>query len=346
MGKSRNLYLRAEFREAEAVKEAIAPHLAIRVHLTLSGGGAGHSFTVPDYVSEILIDHAEAYFYWHSGDQAFGNNSFIGRGSLDDTSYLGSVHVTGNPIECVFWVPLPLVTLSRIENLRKGQKARFWMTLRVLGHYNLIIGAFEPHGSNKTSTPVTRGELEQARIQESINVPFTVQSLPLTEGRSGTAKNIEIEKSKWAEDILPALGYGSWRVYEIPLTEVSRVSEIDDELDAAVKQFNDGDWRGSLSKSRVVVEAIRPYVQKYANPVYTDDKGGSTEKKLDEFTTSFSELAEKMMSFQSKVFKILSAGSHKLPEGATIERPDAEFGLTVAMACRRYVGVRMLEPLS
>jgi hypothetical protein len=39
----------------------------------------------------------------------------------------------------------------------------------------------------------------------------------------------------------------------------------------------------------------------------------------------------------------VTAGAHAPPPERAVERGDAEFGLTVAMALRRFVGPRMLD---
>jgi hypothetical protein len=98
-----------------------------------------------------------------------------------------------------------------------------------------------------------------------------------------------------------------------------------------------------MGRSRDAIQGLEPYLQEYGNKAYTDRKGTAKEK-FGELVTSFFDLAGSMHNFQSKLFSILSAGAHPEPPGTSVERADAEFGLTVAMACRRYVGVRLLEP--
>jgi len=185
-------------------------------------------------------------------------------------------------------------------------------------------------------------QLELYASSSDLPVPFHIDRLIPATVR-GQIQLIEIDKSKWVEEILPGLGFGAWKIYEIPVSEAADLGKVNEYIDQAAKHLNAGDWKDSLARSRDAVQALEPFLKKYANNAYADKGHGTADEKMARLVTSFSGLASSMLDFQSKVFGLLSAGSHPLPAGTTIERPDAEFGLTVAMACLRYVGTRMSE---
>lgn len=184
--------------------------------------------------------------------------------------------------------------------------------------------------------------LSQYIKTETVLTPFHVDSMFLMTGRGEGNIDIEVEKSRWAEDILPGLGFGVWKTYEIPVSNEAALGKVDDYIAQAVKNFYTGDWKDSLARSRDAIQALQPYLEKHGNPVYTDKKGPS-DQKFTEMVASFSNLASSMYDFQAKTFSLLSAGAHPESPGMMVERADAELGLTIAMACRRYVGARIAE---
>ncbi len=344
MAEMRNLYLRAEFKEARARENAVVPTLEVDVVLYASRTGGGQSFTLPQEVTGFSVDRIVGSLFLRQTGNSDMIAGFIGFGHLAPTSYVQEVRDGGVPAEHTLWFPLSPSTVSRIENLRNGAKARFHLELRVSGLYRQQIRTFSPPEaeSGDRGHPVAVEDLRTYANYADLAIPFQIDRLIPATAR-GQNQPIEIDKSRWVEEILPALGFGAWRTYELPVSDDAALGKVNEYVDQAAKHLNTGDWKDSLSRSRDAVQALEPYLRKYANDAYSDKRHGSADSKMAELVASFMGLASGMLDFQSKVFGILSAGSHPLPPSTTIERPDAEFGLTVAMACLRYVGTRMRE---
>jgi len=180
------------------------------------------------------------------------------------------------------------------------------------------------------------------RILATTDNPTTMIVVPEIEIRRGSAQYIDIEKSKWVEEILPRLGWGSWRIVEIPFSaDQAGLTKIDEILSEAQKQYGLGNWADCLTACRKVVEELKPYAEEFVNLAHSDEKGGPAPQKIGDLTHEFESLGKSMIEFQAGVRKMLAAGAHKLPPGAALERADAEFGLLMAIALRRYVGLRM-----
>jgi len=347
MVRSKNLYLRAEFKEARAREDAVVPTLEVDIALYASGTASGQSFTVPEEVTGFNVDHIVGSLFLRQEGNSDMIAGFLGFGHPSPTSYVQVVREGSVPAEQTLWFPLSPSTVSRIENLRRGAKARFHLELKVSGSYWQLIRTFNPPKREEVDRghPLPVEDLEKYAGSSDIAVPFHVDRLIPATAR-GQNQAIEIDKSKWVEEILPGIGFGAWKIYELPVSEEAILGKANEYVDQAARHLNAGDWKDSMSRSRDAVQALEPFLKKYANNAYSDKGHGTAEEKMAKLVASFSGLASSMLDFQSKVFGLLSAGSHPLPPGTTIERPDAEFGLTVAMACLRYVGARMREPPS
>jgi hypothetical protein len=329
------VYLRADFKDIHAKPMTVPPTLEAVLAFTLNNSGPGHPMMLPEGASTVYITGVVPYLFWREPGEGDWYARSIAAGSLAPGTILPQIRPAEGACECTLLFQLSSELVSKLEGLRNGRKAKFRLTLRVTGHYTRPMEIFSPPRPEVVATGKTR--------VEQIEVPFSIDSMNVSTGRGENSMDIEVEKSRWAEEVLPVLGYGVWKTYEIPISDLPALGKVDEYIEQAAKQFEIGEWKASLARSRDAVQTLEPYLKKYGNPVYSDRKGGPSEQKFGDLTDAFSKLASTMYEFQSKVFGLLSAGSHPEADGTTVERADAELGLTVAMACRRYVGSRMLK---
>jgi hypothetical protein len=129
------------------------------------------------------------------------------------------------------------------------------------------------------------------------------------------------------------------------LSELKPLQNADKHLGEAQHHFDTGEWRAAVSSSRIVLQELQPLLKVNVSDAFGDGpsaKNPSTAtEKLDGLMLAYQNLAEAMRKFQAESFGVLSSGAHPLPADARLERPDAEFALSLALACRRYVGLRM-----
>jgi len=275
------------------------------VSLTTSKSAAGTNFGVPDGASRVDVLQVRGQLFFVPSK---GPPLFLCEGISSSWNH-GALLLEGSSSSAALLFPLRPEQIARLEDLRMGGKMKLRTTVRVLG--------------------VT-------------DQPPQVIQIPELEVRQGSQQFIEIEKSKWVEEILPRMGWGSWKTFEIPLLETSDgLGKIDDLLNEAQKQYGMGNWADCLTACRKAVEELQPYAKEFVNPAHSDEKGGPAPQKIEELGEEFKDLGRSMLEFQSKVRKMLAAGAHKLPPGTTLERADAEFGLLLVVALRRYVGLRM-----
>ncbi len=334
-------YLKADFKDIHTKPKAVVPTLEIEAAFTLSKTGDGVSLNISE-TTGLTVTGIVPSLYWREGAEGDWTARLVAVGFMGYTSGANVLRVGEGTFNCRLVFPLSSETVSRIEALRNGRKAKFRVALRVTGLHAKTFEVFVPPKST-TSQQVYENWFAQHVRTEIIQVPFFIDSLNLMTGRGEGNMDIEVDKSRWAEDILPDLGFGVWKTYEIPVSDLAALGKVDEYVEQAAKNFNTGDWKDSLARSRDAVQALEPYLRKYGNPVYDDKKGTAAEKFAD-MTASFSNLTSSMYDFQAKVFSLLSAGAHPESSGATVERADAELGLSVVMACRRYVGARASGP--
>src|SRR2546428_1446792 len=146
----KNLYLRAEFKEARGNETAVGPTLefVVTFHLGRSGGG-GHTFNVPDDVNEVRLVDIVPYLFWRREGDTNWLTGLIGTGELAPASYLTALREGEGPIDCTVAFPLTSHTVSRIEDLRRGQKPRFRLILRVTGYWTFSIDVLVPTKDGK-----------------------------------------------------------------------------------------------------------------------------------------------------------------------------------------------------
>lgn len=338
-------YVRAELRDLRVSSGRLIPTLQIEVAFSF-GKASGYNLSVPDEVKSLTIAHVQGSLFWQGedGDKWPDEGKFIGFGFPSPRQQGRPLEESGDPVRYTLWFPLTPSEVSRIEELRGGSKARFHLDLNVGGFYRRPINVFNPPASTLEDKghPVDTHTLKASVLASDVAEPFQIDRLTLSTA-DGTVQKITIEKSKWSEEILGSLGHGRWKLYEVPLTEGPELAEVDRYIAGAHGNFLTGDWKDCVGRSRDAIQALEPYLKRWINPVYSDKKGGQAEQKAADLVGSFTELARSMFDFQAKVFSILSAGAHPEGVGATVERGDAELALSLAMTCRRYVGLRMLQ---
>src|SRR3990170_409473 len=341
----KNGYLRAEYRAARANERSVPPTLELDISLFLSRTGAGHSFTLQDDVTGCHVTDVVGSLFWQGEGERRPLEGFVGFGHISPSTHLSEIREGGEPLECTLWFPLSPSTIARIEELRHGSKARFYLETRVSGFYREPLTAFNPPRVNKAERghPVAIEELAGYAVPRESIVPFHVSRLIMQTSR-GSEQWVEIEKSQWVEEILPRLGHGTWRIVEVPLANLQEdLGGVEPLLIEAERKFGLGDWAASLTASRRAVEAMKPHFERFISPVHTQAKGPPAAAKAGDLNDAFEEWAKSTMGLSEKTRALLHAGAHALPDGATLERADAELGLMFAAALRRYIGLRMLK---
>lgn len=333
-------YVRAELDGIDALSEAVGPTLRVNVRVALSHSGSGISVSVPDTATSIRILSLDAQMFWYTPAEGGSHQSlFLASGVPYPWYQLPTVSAAGDASVTLLF-PLHSELVGRIEEIRHGDKARFQVVLRISGTFSTSVNTLRPPRKGSSGAVSWTG-LEELGMPIEQHQAVLLEEIPV---RQGTRQHIEVEKSRWAEEILPGLGWGMWRTVEIPLAALqSDLGKVDDWLHEAEKQLHLADWPASLTASRRAVEAMKPYFEKYINPVHTQQRGPAAAMKATDLTDAIEAWAKSAMGVSEAARKLLHAGAHDVPSGATLERADAELGLMFAVALRRYVGLRMRE---
>ena len=337
----RNVYIRAGFKDLRVVTKSLVPALELEVEITMSKSTPGEMLQIPEGAQSICIASIQGYLFWHGPAHADWTSGFIAIGLPATTWYSQVLREDSSTQDCTLVFPLSDTIISKVEGLRSGKDATMKASVRVGGYSTMLLKQFNPPDI-KGGEPVTQTIFSQSAERDFVNVPFHLNRIMLAD-RYGTAQIIVVAKSKWAEDILPGLGWGISKIVELPLAGVGdSLKDTDKLLDDAERKFYDGDWPGSMTASRRAVETLQPIMKAHINPAHTDkDQGKSAEAKADDLAETFEALAGAMLGYQGAVRRMLAAGAHRPVPGATLERPDAELGLLLALGLRRYVGVRL-----
>ncbi len=219
--------------------------------------------------------------------------------------------------------PLSRSLVGRVEDLRNGRDATFGITLLFTGV------ARGDHASE--------GDATQA---------FGVNNLPVALPR-GAGDRLSVAKSEWTERILKGLQYGEWACVEFPVTPLPGLPKVDEQIATATRHYRMGEWRSCVESSRLAIQECRTHLETVISPAFNDrpwmNSGKTGTEKLGDSLEAFRELEERMVDFQSKLSGLLSPAAHPRGDDTAWERPDAEFALELALACRRYVGLRFLK---
>ena len=296
------------------------PILGVTVHLKVSTGGSGDRIDIPftDKEARVELSHIEAFLFWNPRPGHAWNWPELVSIGFPKSMRLSSLvmdKAQDVPLELLF--PLTPTMLSQMEDSRPDDKVRYAVTLRATGW--LI------------HTPGPGPEL--------LRVPFVANSVEVApQDRRGLV--LEVERSKWVEEILPDLGVGRFMVYEVPLENFEGVEQVDTYLRNAVRQYLAHEWKLSMAASRDVVESLERELQASASPVYTD-KFGTAAEKVKDVREAYGKLVTAMLDFQAATKSLFAAGAHPERPEEFVERPDAELALNIAFSIRRYVGMRL-----
>jgi hypothetical protein len=334
MAESKTFFCSAEFRRFDPVGDSAEPSLRLFLKLGFtSRQDLGNSawVNVPDgsaltKATTAFIQYVEASLYWRSvagstaGDLLLSTGRLVPNGGSPLSIELDSRFV--NQTNIMF--PLSARLLSKIEERRAGGDASFGVSLLVTG--------------------VARGASDVVPNRAVVMTePFGVGNINV-ELPEGGGNKLVIAKSDWVDRFLPALQHGTWKTVEFPLVPIPNLGPIDEQIETAARHFRMGEWRSSVESSRLAIQECRTHLMTAISPVFKDRKWAANPKpadaKVSEALDALGEVSDKMEAFQTKLVGLLSSSTHVKDEGTLWERPDAEFSLELALAMRRYVGLR------
>lgn len=211
--------------------------------------------------------------------------------------------------------PLTHQLVKRVEDLRLGGDAHFRVVMRVSG---------------VLQHPAWGGTM----------FPLVLDRLFLQRTKRDSSPTLTVPKSEWGEKMLPALQYGKWQVYELPLGEIPPVKGVDEYIADAFAQYQSGNYKRAVSASRDATEALRDYIKQAVNPTFGDPKA-SAQEKVDRVSGTWSSLVESMLDFDGALTSLMAVGAHPRPAELTVTRYDAELALSIAASWRRYVALRL-----
>lgn len=318
----------ARLRGFDSIGNSLSPGLRAFVEFRVSHrAGVAHQYLrLPDKTSignldSVYVQALSAGLYWRTSHQD-NPGKLLALGTIDPAGPGGTtVELDGeftNPVQILF--PLSRSEIVELEDLRSGGDVRY--TIKV---------SFRGHARRMAATA-------------SVLEPCWIDPLEVSDDRSNTL--FEIPKSKWIESYLPLLRLGKWKVVELPQEDLPTLKEADEQLAEAQRHFDAGEWRACVVASRVVIQDLEPKLRDLTSPAFSDRPNVKSAEdaatKAAKLTQAFTNLSESMLSFQREIFGLVSSGAHPLPPEATLERPDAELAMGLALLCRRYVGLRFV----
>ncbi len=296
----------------------------VLVQVSSSGGGTNVQIERTDAKSvQFVVLQADAWLRWTAGPQgSLVNMPLVAKGYARTLRTSNLVLNAGYEVEFEFQFPLQPTVLEGLEDARAGNEPSFGIQVRFGGiaRYEFDEGAL-PVGKMPYLVPFNTEDLEVVSHDERMHT-------------------LTIERSKWVEKLLPGLGYGNWLIYEVPVENFENSAQVDVYLRNAVKQFLSGEYKLSIAASRDVVETLERELGANSNSAF-GDRFGSAEKKARKMTDAFGDLVQAMLAYQGSVKSLLAAGAHPERPDELVERPDAEMALSIALALRRYVGLRL-----
>ena len=154
--------------------------------------------------------------------------------------------------------------------------------------------------------------------------------------------NLVIPQSHWVQKVLPALGYGTIELVEIPIPESvvpETFTKATESLRRATEDFTQGSYDESVAKCRHVIQMIVE-----SKPVQAPEgQQPSFPKKVDLFieqhlSQALSESKRKALGESLKLlWNFTSIPHHPVPPGQ-FSRPDAELCIRLAAALLSYSG--------
>jgi hypothetical protein len=321
-----NCFFHVELTSFEAREGAFVPILTAAVAVKVNGSGSGSQLRLLHRdASTVYFDllHVEARLLWVSDERKTTSSlPLIAMGGPRSLRTSNLVLNADYSVELELDFMLSPVLLEELEEARAGGEPRFSIEVRLAGMVRYEFQAKDPASTKQPSI-----------------WPFVAEDLNVIQ--HGTRSHVlVIERSRWIEKLLPSLGFGSWMLYEVPVENFEGAAQVDVYLRNAVQQFLAGEYKLSIAASRDVVETLERELGADANPAF-GDKFGSAEEKFRKVTDAFTELTQAMGNYQATLKSLLAAGAHPERPDELVERPDAEMALWVALALRRYVGMRL-----
>lgn len=318
-----------------SARPAALPTLSVRVNFTLRSGPANNIPTInieTDLEKTISIEihdvRAELSYATNGSPQ---NPLPLGLGFPLVESWTNASLENEGMVDLLFPLTTPVVKL--VESLRAGKRPSFRVTVKPSGRIRY----------NRTTNPGPPGSRPKV---EQIAEPFLGQGVPVWR-RDAQSIVLDVPRDQWADEVLPILGLGRWQIYELPAAESKPLSEVDSHIEAATRHFDRGEWRSCVASARDAIQHSESHLSAAAGKRFsiTESGGVVTDAgpKVEEIVKKYGELVTAMLAFQGKIFGLLSAGDHPQPPGVVLERPDAEFALSLALDCRRYVGARFVH---
>lgn len=221
----------------------------------------------------------------------------------------------GNRSSYTITVPLDFFRIEKIESLREGNIS-FWFGFEVLI-------------AEHPKIPSTERRIDE-RI-EKIHKSFSELS-------------IEVPQSHWIEKVLPGLGYGKYKVVEIPIPE-KVIPEIYqralDELIRAEKYFKEGDYDKVVVHCRNAIQLI-PKVLPVKLSHREERERQFFKVKVEEFLKQhFQDLEESktdaLKEFISSLWKLCSISAHP-SSPYYFNRADAEAIFIITSSLISYIG--------
>jgi hypothetical protein len=296
----------------------------VQVKVSTSGGGSNTQIERTDAKSvQFVVLQADAWLRWAANSHwTLGKMPLLAKGYARTLRTSNLMLNADYPVEFEFEFPLQPTVLEELEDARAGNEPVFGIQVRFGG-----IARYEFEGGNYPPEKLP------------YIVPFSTEDLEVV-SHDDRLHALTVERSKWVEKLLPGLGFGNWMIYEVPVENFESSAQVDVYLRNAVKQFLSGEYKLSIAASRDVVETLERELGGNANSAF-GDRFGSADKKIRKVTDAFGDLAQAMLAYQAAVKSLLAAGAHPERPEELVERPDAEMALSVALALRRYVGMRL-----
>jgi hypothetical protein len=177
-------------------------------------------------------------------------------------------------------------------------------------------------------------EIEKLRESKDLQFLATsvfaseIQGQPQTKSTSGFQLRFKVPKSDWAETILPALGFKTVSLIEIPRLGGSEFDEAIGHVDSAWKQYSMGEYDRVLTDCRKALESLSTKVKSMG---YQKTVEEGNKKSLPDWGRLFGndDLGDIVGTINQKTMGFISPGSHA---GRTINREDADFALMITHA--------------
>lgn len=319
-------YFDARLVEVDGVSTSHAPILSVSIHLKAGTGGSGERVNIrfSDTPHRVEMSHIDAYLFWNPQDRRPANwGDFVASGFPKSMRLSTLTLNQSNEVSLDLLFPLSPSLLSQMEETRPADKARYGVMLRITGILNESPAEVLPAGQFPKAYPFAAEGIIVWRI-------------------GSTDPMLEIERSKWTDTILPNLGVGRWMIYEVPVESFEGVTQADDYLNNALRQYSAHEWKLCMAACRDVVESLQRGLESTTNSAF-GDRFASAPEKMRRFAEKYDHLVASALDFEAATKSLLAAGSHPERPEELVQRPDAELALWVALSLRRYVGMRLRE---